>query len=106
MVSWAFCDFGPNFEVLDSTGEEPKEFFVWKITKVRKQHNFDDKNKTNFIVILYKTVFSLNFSSGGKGSFTAGMAKNVYHRGARFRGQAGRQWSARHGPTLAGKFRT
>ena len=52
MVSWAFCDFGPNFEVLDSTGEEPKEFFVWKITKVRKQHNFDDKNKANFIVIL------------------------------------------------------
>ena len=55
MVSWAFCDFGPNFEVLDSTGEEPKEFFVWKITKVRKQHNFDDKNKNNFIVILYES---------------------------------------------------
>ena len=34
VFSWAFCDFGPLFEVLDSTGEEPKEFFVWKITKV------------------------------------------------------------------------
>ena len=34
-------------------------------------------------------MFSLNFSSGGKGSFTAGKAKNVYHKGARFRGQAG-----------------
>jgi len=33
VFSWAFCDFGPLFEVLDSTGEEPKEFFVWKITK-------------------------------------------------------------------------
>ena len=55
MVSWAFCDFGPNFEVLDSTGEEPKEFFVWKITKVQKQHNFDDKNANNYIVILYKS---------------------------------------------------
>ena len=55
MVSWAFCDFGLNFEVLDSTGEEPKEFFVWKITKVHKQHNFDDKNKNNFIVTSYKS---------------------------------------------------
>ena len=35
MFSWAFCDFGPQFEVLDSTGEEPKECFIWKITKVR-----------------------------------------------------------------------
>ena len=34
MVSWIFCDFGPAFEVLDATGEEPKEFFIWKITKV------------------------------------------------------------------------
>ena len=66
MVSWAFCDFGPNFEVLDSTGEEPKEFFVWKITKVHKQHNFDDKNKANFIVILYK---SNNFMLSSKMCF-------------------------------------
>ena len=35
VFSWAFCDFGPQFEVLDSTGEEPKECFIWKITKVR-----------------------------------------------------------------------
>lgn len=33
VFSWAFCDFGPEFEVLDSTGEEPKEFFLWNITK-------------------------------------------------------------------------
>ena len=36
-----------------------------------------------------KTLFSLNFSSAGKGPFTAGKAKNMHHRGARFRGQAG-----------------
>ncbi|EDO38775.1 predicted protein [Nematostella vectensis] len=28
-----FCDFGNEFEVLDTTGEEPKEFFIGKITK-------------------------------------------------------------------------
>ena len=34
MFSNVFCDFGPEFEVVDSTGEEPKEFFIWSITKV------------------------------------------------------------------------
>ena len=33
-------------------------------------------------------MFSLNFSSAGKGPFTAIKAKNTYHRGARFWGQA------------------
>ena len=56
MVSWAFCDFGPNFEVLDSTGEEPKEFFVWKITKVHKQHNFDNKNKNIYLEFCIKVI--------------------------------------------------
>ena len=56
MVSWAFCDFGPNFEVLDSTGEEPKEFFVWKITKVHKQHNFDNKNKNIYLEFYIKVI--------------------------------------------------
>jgi len=31
---WAFSDFGPTFEVVDSTGEEPKQCFVANITKV------------------------------------------------------------------------
>jgi len=30
-----FCDFGPNFEVLDTNGEEAREVFVCNITKVR-----------------------------------------------------------------------
>ncbi|KAK2177102.1 hypothetical protein NP493_617g01041 [Ridgeia piscesae] len=30
---WAFSDFGPTFEVVDSTGEEPKQCFVANITK-------------------------------------------------------------------------
>ena len=34
-------------------------------------------------------VFSLNFSSADKGPFTAGEAKNMHHRGALFRRQAG-----------------
>jgi len=38
VFSWAFCDFGPEFEVLDSTGEEPKEFFLWNITKVHREY--------------------------------------------------------------------
>ncbi|XP_076443646.1 ubiquitin-like modifier-activating enzyme 6 [Babylonia areolata] len=29
----AFCDFGDTFEVMDPTGEEPKEVFIAKITK-------------------------------------------------------------------------
>ncbi len=33
---WGFCDFGDSFEVLDTTGEEPKEVFVSKITKVTR----------------------------------------------------------------------
>lgn len=30
-----FCDFGDEFEVSDTTGEEPKEIFVSNITQVR-----------------------------------------------------------------------
>ena len=41
MFSWAFCDFGPEFEVLDSTGEEPKEFFLWNITKVCEKYQIE-----------------------------------------------------------------
>ena len=45
----------------------------------------------NFFIDLYRylTVFSLNFSSVGKGSFVAGKAENVHHRGARFWGKVG-----------------
>ena len=40
MFSWAFCDFGAEFEVLDATGEESKKCFVGSITKVgsKAQH--------------------------------------------------------------------
>ena len=31
---WAFCDFGDDFSVVDTTGEEPKETFISNITKV------------------------------------------------------------------------
>ena len=31
---WTFCDFGDSFEVIDANGEEPKEVFIAKITKV------------------------------------------------------------------------
>lgn len=30
---WSFCDFGQDFEVVDSSGEEPHEVFVSDITK-------------------------------------------------------------------------
>ena len=29
-----FCDMGDEFEVLDTNGEEPREKFISKITKV------------------------------------------------------------------------
>lgn len=32
--SQLFCDFGDEFEVLDTTGEEPKEIFISNITQV------------------------------------------------------------------------
>lgn len=35
MCSRLFCDFGDEFEVLDTTGEEPKEIFISNITQVR-----------------------------------------------------------------------
>ena len=38
---------------------------------------------------LVVTVFFLNISSAGRGSFIAGKAKNMHHRGALFRGQGG-----------------
>ena len=34
VFSWAFSDFGANFEVVDSTGEEPRQCFISNITKV------------------------------------------------------------------------
>ncbi|XP_015766357.1 PREDICTED: ubiquitin-like modifier-activating enzyme 6 [Acropora digitifera] len=57
VFSWAFCDFGPQFEVLDSTGEEPKECFIWKITKANpgvvttldnRMHGFQTGDKVTF----------------------------------------------------------
>ena len=46
-------------------------------------------------------VFSLNFSSAGKGSFMDGKAKNIYFSKG---GGGGGQWSEGHGPALTGKF--
>ena len=48
-------------------------------------------------------MFSLNFSSAGKGPFVDGKAKNIdlSKKGA---GEGGGQWSEGHGPALTGKF--
>ncbi len=35
LFCWSFCDFGDSFEVIDPNGEEPKETFIAKITKVK-----------------------------------------------------------------------
>ncbi len=37
LFCWSFCDFGDSFEVMDPNGEEPKETFIAKITKVNKR---------------------------------------------------------------------
>ncbi|XP_073242373.1 ubiquitin-like modifier-activating enzyme 6 [Porites lutea] len=67
VVSWAFCDFGLNFEVLDSTGEEPKEFFVWKITKANpgvvttlenRMHGLQTGDKVTFKEIVGMTALN------------------------------------------------
>ena len=34
VFSYAFCDFGDHFEVVDINGEEPVEVFIADITKV------------------------------------------------------------------------
>ena len=34
LVCWAFCDFGDKFEIIDTNGEESKEMFISKISKV------------------------------------------------------------------------
>lgn len=34
ICSRVFCDFGESFEVLDPTGEEPKELFIQNISQV------------------------------------------------------------------------
>ena len=52
--------------------------------------------------LLYVSVFSLNFSSAGKGLFMAGKDKNMHQR-CNLLGGWGR-WSEGHGPALAGKF--
>ena len=48
-----------------------------------------------------RTVFSLNYSSAGKGPFMDGKAKNIYFFK---RGGEGGQWSEGRGPALTGKF--
>ena len=34
VMCWTFCDFGDEFEVVDTDGEEPKDAFISSITKV------------------------------------------------------------------------
>ena len=34
LFAYAFCDFGSNFEVLDTNGEEAIDVFICNITKV------------------------------------------------------------------------
>lgn len=33
---WCFSDFGEDFEVVDSNGEEPREVFISDVRKVRQ----------------------------------------------------------------------
>ena len=55
--------------------------------------------------LLYVPVFSLNFSSAGKGPFMAGKANNMQQRCNLLGGGRGKS-SEGHGPALAGKFRS
>ena len=54
-------------------------------------HNFPFSLLIEYLPLTSHTnaVFSLNFNSADKGPFTASKAKNIYHRGVRFPGQAG-----------------
>jgi len=47
-------------------------------------------------------VFSLNFSSAGKGPFMAGKAKNMPLRCTFLEGRGGGYWSEGHSPTPLG----
>lgn len=67
VFSWAFCDFGPEFEVVDSTGEEPKEFFIWNISKANpgvvttldnRMHGLQTGDKVSFKEIVGMTVLN------------------------------------------------
>lgn len=67
VFSWSFCDFGPEFEVLDSTGEEPKKVFVWKITKANpgvvttldnRMHGLQTGDKVTFKEIVGMTALN------------------------------------------------
>ena len=60
-----------------------------------------DKGQVFISLVFYSTVFSLNFSSAGKGPFMDGKAKNIYFSK---RGGEGGQWSEGHGPAFTGKF--
>lgn len=35
LFSYGFCDFGTDFEVIDSTGEDPVEFNICNISQVK-----------------------------------------------------------------------
>ncbi|CAB4019007.1 ubiquitin-like modifier-activating enzyme 6, partial [Paramuricea clavata] len=57
LFSYTFCDFGDEFEVLDPSGEEPKEFFISGISKANpgvlltldnQMHGLEDGDKIEF----------------------------------------------------------
>lgn len=70
LFSYTFCDFGDEFEILDPTGEEPKEFFISDISKDNpgmiltldnQMHGLEDGDRIEFREVVGMT--SLNGTS-------------------------------------------
>ena len=67
LFSYTFCDFGDEFEVVDPTGEEPKEFFIADISKANpgvlltldnQMHGLEDGDKIEFKEIVGMTALN------------------------------------------------
>lgn len=67
LFSYTFCDFGDEFEVIDPTGEEPKEFFVSNISKDNPgmvltldnmMHGLEDDDKIEFLEVVGMTALN------------------------------------------------
>ncbi|XP_028399059.1 ubiquitin-like modifier-activating enzyme 6 [Dendronephthya gigantea] len=67
LFSYTFCDFGDEFEVVDRTGEEPKEFFISDISKANpgvlltldnQMHGLEDGDKIEFKEIVGMTALN------------------------------------------------
>ncbi|XP_071795032.1 ubiquitin-like modifier-activating enzyme 6 [Asterias amurensis] len=57
VYSYCFCDFGPQFTIMDPTGEDPKESFIASITKANpgvvtsldnRMHGFESSDNITF----------------------------------------------------------